>query len=98
MPDEYHVLGSVSAAQRQVGNAVPSALAEVIGWEIRRRLLGDAHLGPVDPSLIPEQRRDIPPPEPVLPVAQKYLHLRGEHEAHPGTGKGNRASLRATEG
>ena len=98
MPDEYHVLGSLSAVQRQVGNAVPSALAEVIGWEMRRRLLGEGHLGAANPSLIPMQRSDIPGPEPVSPVAAKYLHLRGEHEAHPGTGKGNRASLRASEG
>jgi DNA (cytosine-5)-methyltransferase 1 len=98
IPDEYHVLGSLSAVQRQVGNAVPSALAEVIGWEMRRRLLGEAHLGTADPTLLPARRADIPGPEPVSPVPAKYLHLRGEHEAHPGTGKGNRASLRASEG
>ena len=97
IPDEYPVLGSLSAVQRQVGNAVPSALAEGIGWEMRRRLFGEAHLAVANPSLIPARRSDIPEPEPVSPVAAKYLHLRGEHEAHPGTGKGNRATLRASE-
>ena len=92
------MLGSLSAVQRQVGNAVPSALAEVIGWEMRRRLLGDEYLPAANPTLAPAKRDDIPPPEPVSPVPPKYLHLRGEHEAHPGTGKGNRASLRASEG
>ena len=31
MPDDYQVLGSLSSVQRQVGNAVPSALAETVG-------------------------------------------------------------------
>ncbi len=98
MPDDYRVLGSLSAVQRQVGNAVPSALAEVIAWEVRRRLLGEKDLTAAGPSLIPRRRRVVPPPEPVLPVPAKYLHLQGEHEAHPGKGKGNRATLRVSEG
>ena len=42
MPDDYRVLGSLGSVQRQVGNAVPSALAELLGLAIRQRLLGDA--------------------------------------------------------
>jgi DNA (cytosine-5)-methyltransferase 1 len=39
-------------------------------------------------TLAVEKAAFIPEPEPVLPVAEKYLHLVGEHKAHPGTGKG----------
>ena len=94
MPSDYEVIGSLNAVQRQVGNAVPSALAEVIALAIRSRLLGEeCRYGPL---LVPQRRGDMPPSEPVLPVPRKYRHLAGEHSAHPGTGKGNRAVLRTS--
>ncbi len=85
-PDDYHIIGGIAAAQRQLGNAVPAALAEVVARKMRRDLLGDE----IDlrPSLIPERRWPVPEPEPVAPVHTKYLGLVGDHEAHPGTGKG----------
>lgn len=95
IPDDYHVLGSLSSVQRQLGNAVPSALAEVIAIEMGRRLLGAAPNGSGLPSLVPKKRSDLPPPEPTEPVPAKYLNLVGNHSAHPGTGKGNRALARA---
>ena len=39
-PDSYEILGGRSDVQRQLGNAVPSLLAEILGREIRRQLLG----------------------------------------------------------
>lgn len=96
VPDDYDVLGSLSAIQRQLGNAVPSALAEVIALEMRGRLLGGRTEATSTPSLIPAKRSAPPPAEPVQPVPVKYLHLVGSHSAHPGTGKGNRASARAS--
>ncbi|WP_043765206.1 DNA cytosine methyltransferase [Algiphilus aromaticivorans] len=95
MPDSFEVIGSLGAVQKQVGNAVPSALAEMLALGIRQRLLGDGTVDAVAPTLIPERRDDVPPPEPVQPVAEKYLHLVGEHQAHPGTGKGYRAVARS---
>ncbi|HYU33243.1 MAG TPA: DNA cytosine methyltransferase [Thermoanaerobaculia bacterium] len=92
VPDSYEVLGSLSSAQRQIGNAVPSALAEVIGRAMRRQLLG--HRIKLESTLIPRRRQPIPAPEPVRPVPGKYRHLVGNHEAHPGTGKGFAASRR----
>jgi DNA (cytosine-5)-methyltransferase 1 len=86
-PDDYQVPGSRRVAQRQIGNAVPSALAEFIGLEIRRQLLGDS-IGSTRPSLVPTRRRNCPTPEPVRSVPRSYLNLRGAHKAHPGTGKG----------
>lgn len=94
IPDDYHVVGNRISVQRQIGNAVPSALAEVIGLEIRRRLLGDSSAADIIPTLVPLKRTDTPPPAPVMPVTQKYQHLIGDHEAHPGTGRGNRARRR----
>lgn len=94
MPDSFEVIGSISTVQKQVGNAVPSALAEMLALGVRQRFLGDDAVKTLTPTLIPERRNDVPPPEPVQPVAEKYLHLIGEHQAHPGTGKGYRAVAR----
>jgi DNA (cytosine-5)-methyltransferase 1 len=95
IPDDFHVLGNLNAVQRQIGNAVPSALAEVLALEMRKRLLGDESADAQHASLIPPKRNDLPPPETVQSVSKQYLRLIGEHAAHPGTGKGNRAALRA---
>ena len=92
LPEGYRVLGNLSSVQRQLGNAVPSALGEVAARAIRRQLLGDRISGKA--TLIPSPRRPIPEPEPVAPVLERYLHLAGEHEAHPGTGKGYAAEER----
>lgn len=94
LPESYRVLGSLSSVQRQLGNAVPSALAEVLARAIRRQLLEDAEVDP-RPTLVPQRRLPVPEPEPVRPVPQHYLPLVGEHEAHPGTGQGYAAERRA---
>ena len=92
VPDGYTVLGNIASVQRQVGNAVPSALAEVLARSMRRQLLGDRIS--LDSQLIPVPRRPIPEPEPVCAVPFKYRHLIGDHEAHPGTGQGYSAARR----
>jgi DNA (cytosine-5)-methyltransferase 1 len=96
IPDDFHVQGSLAAVQRQVGNAVPSALAEVIALEIRRRFFNDRSVTNMLPSLVPASHGTPPPPESVAPVPRKYLHLLGDHEPHPGTGKGYRAVSRVS--
>lgn len=93
-PDDVEIVGARVAVQRQVGNAVPSLLAEVLGREIRVQLLGLAALnGP--PRLQPPRRSAVPPPEPVARVPKKFLALAGKHDAHPGTGKGYAALARS---
>ena len=92
VPDKYTVIGNVASVQRQLGNAVPSALAEVLALSIRRQLLGDKMSSAS--RLIPAPRRPIPEPEPVRTVPFKYRHMVGDHEAHPGTGQGYAATLR----
>ena len=94
IPDDYEVLGTVSAVQKQLGNAVPSALAEVIARRMRHQLLGECDHSKTAATLIPSRRGEPPRAEPPQPVAEKYRHLVGKHAPHPGTGKGSRASLR----
>lgn len=96
IPDGYHIVGDLRSAQRQLGNAVPSALAEVLAREIRKQLLNDDVDSAV--TLIPRRRRPIPQPEEPQPVPPKYHHLVGKHEAHPGNGKGYGAEKRQEEG
>ncbi|MFC3166988.1 DNA cytosine methyltransferase [Paracoccus fontiphilus] len=70
-------------AQRQLGNAVPSLIAEILGREIRRQLLDDdTDLGAL--KLLQPVREPVPAPEPVSPVSEKYLSLAGGHADHPG--------------
>ena len=94
IPDDYTITGGLRIAQKQIGNAVPSALAERLAIEIRRRLLRDRGSDRMSPTLVPPRNPSVPPPELVASVPRKYRHLQGEHEAHPGTGKGNRAKER----
>jgi DNA (cytosine-5)-methyltransferase 1 len=93
-PDDFFVTGTLRSIQRQLGNAVPSALAEKLALEIRRQFFGDSLPEDQVGSLAPIYRKKVPPPERRRKVPRKYLSLIGEHESHPGTGKGYRASMR----
>lgn len=96
-PDGFHVTGSRTAVQRQLGNAVPSALAELLGIEILAQLLLPSRRRSRRLSLLPKCNGAPPPAEPVRPVPREYLHLIGEHEPHPGTGMGYAAQARAAQ-
>jgi DNA (cytosine-5)-methyltransferase 1 len=91
-PDDFVITGSVGDAQRQLGNAVPSLLAEVLARAIAGQLL-QAPIEEEEKLSLPIAP-PLPSPEPVASVPSAYLRLRGEHEAHPGTGRGYRASTR----
>lgn len=93
-PDDVVVTGSRGAQQKQIGNAVPSLLGEVVGREIRVQILGMKPLG-TGLTLMPPDRSPAPPPERVRAVPARFRTLAGPHEAHPGTGRGTRASARA---
>lgn len=95
-PEGYEVSGSLSDVQRQVGNAVPSLLAEVLALEIRRQVLGH-RVSSKTPTLLPPKRTKVPKAEPVREVPKKYLSLVGDHDAHPGTGLGYGALRRAAQ-
>ncbi len=87
-PDDYQVLGSLRAVQKQLGNAVPSALAEKLALELRRQFFAESALDTSRVVLVPERRPQMPPAEPVKPVPKRYRALIGQYEAHPGTGLG----------
>lgn len=90
-PDKVSISGNYRAIHRQVGNAVPSLLGEILGLEIRRQLFGD-RIRSKKLSLLPPYRTPVPQPEAPRSVASKYRVLQGAHSPHPGTGKGYRAS------
>ena len=95
-PDDYEVVGDFRSRHRQIGNAVPPAIGEMLGQEIRLQLLGERPRRRA--SFVPAARDDCPPPEPVKPVPREYWHLRGEHDDHPGPGQGPGAQRRAATG
>jgi DNA (cytosine-5)-methyltransferase 1 len=89
-PDDVKVYGARTSVQRQIGNAVPSLLAEVLAREIKTQLLGYRRTN--DPlQLLPPDRSPAPPSERVRAVPRQYEQLAGQHRAHPGTGKGPRS-------
>lgn len=95
-PPDYQISGGLMAAYRQLGNAVPSALAELLGLEIRRQFFGESNLSAV-PSLLPAKRFDTPGPEVPGPLPSNWRKLRSERlEDHPGTGKGPGTMRRAS--
>ena len=95
-PDDVDVIGGLSSAQRQIGNAVPSLLAETIGRALREQLLDRVRLEG-EPALAVRAGEPVPPPGPTRPVPHHYRGLAGHDSAHPGTGMGRGALRRATQ-
>lgn len=99
-PDDFEIVGDYRSCQRQIGNAVPPAIGEMLGRETLRQLLGQ-QVGEQS-SFVPPTREGGCDPEPVMPVPREYWHLRGRHQDHPGVGQGpgaqQRAATVATEG
>lgn len=89
-PDDVRITGNYRAVHKQVGNAVPSLLAEVVGRAVHHQLLGD-RVAREPLQLLPPVRVPVPEPERVRVVPEAFRALSGEHSAHPGTGKGYRA-------
>jgi DNA (cytosine-5)-methyltransferase 1 len=84
-PDGYQIAGGHTEAQRQLGNAVPALMAEVLGRAIRKQLL-DSPLSTALQLMPP--KRTLPEPEPIQSVPEEFLVHEAEHKSHPGTGKG----------
>jgi DNA (cytosine-5)-methyltransferase 1 len=85
-PQDLVFKGGRVAVQKQIGNAVPSLLAEVLAREIGRQFF--AVTVPQQPTLAVTYNRPIPSPALVRPVAMPFLEHMGDHADHPGTGKG----------
>lgn len=91
-PDSIHFAGADGAIRRQIGNAVPSALAEVVGLEIRRQLLGGGRSRAAKLAIQP--RSDCPPEETPTAVPARCLLKVGRFRPHPGEGLGPGARSR----
>jgi DNA (cytosine-5)-methyltransferase 1 len=89
-PEDVVVTGARGSIQRQLGNAVPSLLAEVFARRIRTQLLGQRRTS-ASARLLPPDKGQPPPPESVSAVPRRFHALKGDHKPHPGTGKGHRA-------
>jgi DNA (cytosine-5)-methyltransferase 1 len=87
-PGDYRIVGNRTDVQRQLGNAVASAVAEKLGLAIRAQFFGDWKAAEAELTLLPKLRRPIPMPEPTSRVPAKYRAYEGAHSAHPGTGGG----------
>jgi DNA (cytosine-5)-methyltransferase 1 len=89
-PKGIRICGSRGAVQRQLGNAVPSMLAEIlaraIGEQFFSRKLAEY-------KLAVSLKRPIPQPEPVALVPEKYQIFVGQHPDHPGTSKHKNDSI-----
>ncbi|RUO24461.1 DNA (cytosine-5-)-methyltransferase [Aliidiomarina minuta] len=88
-PDDYEILGGRTEVQRQLGNAVPSLIGEILGREIKRQFFNITEKEPL--KLLPKVNTAPYKKQPVKAVHEKYHDLLGEHLDHPGTGKGPQA-------
>lgn len=94
-PDGLRFNCSRREAQKMLGNAVPSLLAEKLARAIREQFLNDLAGMPNDLQLLPPFRGRPPLEEPIVDVPARYHELIGDHEEHPGTGRGPGALQRA---
>ncbi len=85
-PCDFRIDSPRVEIQRQIGNAVPSLLAEVLGRALKEQVLGECITEPL--TLAVPRIEGTPPPEQTEPVPQAYQALVGDHAPHPGTGRG----------
>jgi DNA (cytosine-5)-methyltransferase 1 len=95
LPHSFQITGQRVEIQRQIGNAVPSLLAEVLAREIVRQVTGRSISERCKMEVA--RLRPIPPPERVSVVPDEFLSLEGKQAAHPGTGKGRAYQHKAHE-
>ncbi|WP_141619592.1 DNA cytosine methyltransferase [Myxococcus sp. AB036A] len=88
-PDDVVVRGSRHVVQKQIGNAVPSLLAEVFARAIGAQLLGMR--SSEKPLLMPPRREPSEASRPTRRIPAKYKVLVGNDSAHPGPGQGRGA-------
>ena len=86
-PEEYEIHGSSNAARRQLGNAVPPLLAETVGRELGRQFLDQTPQG-VRKFHLEKRSNSCSRRERLSKVPKGYLALVGDHDPHPGPGKG----------
>jgi DNA (cytosine-5)-methyltransferase 1 len=93
-PSNVLFIGTQSSIIKQIGNAVPSLLAEQLALEISKQFYKTR---PRSATLLPLRRSGRPNIPPIQNVAERYLKHVGVHQAHPGAGKGKHAKKTTIE-
>jgi len=94
-PDGFEFSAGRRQAVRQIGNAVPPLLGEVVGRAILEQLFHAAHRDNTVLGL--DSRGDPPDPEGTRELPPEYATLVGPHKPHPGVGLGPRRLLQRAE-
>lgn len=90
-PDSYVIKGDYREAFRQVGNAVPCAIGELLGLEIQRQFFDKRVRKKL--MLIPDIYAEPARKKRRAVVPHKFRNLKKIYSAHPGVGLGPRAQL-----
>jgi DNA (cytosine-5)-methyltransferase 1 len=85
-PKSWRFSGGRTAQKRQIGNATPPLLAEIIGRAVAEQVFGRTFHGP--PTLHIRRKRFVPAPPQPTPVPIEFLTRRGSQGDHPGAGAG----------
>jgi len=80
-PKDIIFAGKRNSIQRQIGNAVPSLMGEILAREITRQFFNVETMGNLKFAMRGNQ--PIPPSEQVQPVPTKYWGLIGDYSDHP---------------
>jgi len=95
-PQGFCVGGPWGAAVRQIGNAVPPLLSEVLGRSMLAQVFPECQDGRRLVHAI-DTRDGCPDPYPVQPVPEEFMQLVAERRPHPGVGLGPGALARAAK-
>lgn len=84
-PRSYEFCGTRVARRRQIGNAVPPLMSEILARQIAQHL-GAATTGTLHYLVLPSERK--PRASRTFPLPEKYKQLVGPRAPHAGVGKG----------
>lgn len=73
-PDDVEILGGLSNIQKQIGNAVPSAIGELLGKEIRKQFFKE-RVSSKNLKLIPKNSKKIFNVKFTKKIATEYMEL-----------------------
>lgn len=85
-PDDWNFSGSYQSSRRQIGNAVPPLIGEMLGREIINQYFGQKNRNELTLLLNRNNKRFRKIK--VNQVPDEFMGMIGEHEDHPGVGKG----------
>lgn len=92
-PASWQVTGARQEQVKQIGNATPPLLAEIVGRAIGEQVFDRKYDG--RPKLSIARVRRVPAATPTKPVSPEYAKYEGAHRPHAGEGKGPKPIRRA---